>query len=158
MFTYQTGKFPYAYRHGNNYQMGIHDIYGNSNLVKPTKNRTEGELILARRRALKRMQLQGIVQKHQVLENEISAAYKVKILATKMIYQLIPPDDHRRNISKKSIQTWKDYFVGVMSGMATTFPLNLWCQAIPRAEQQILLYGPVASNHGNQSITLLALV
>ena len=48
------------------------------------KNRKEGELILVRRRYLKQMQLQVIVPKHQVLDNEISAAYKAKILATDM--------------------------------------------------------------------------
>ena len=90
------------------------------------KNRTKGEMILARRRALNRMRLQSIVPTHQVLDNEISAAYKTKINATNMTYQLVPPDDHRRNIAEKAIQTWKDHFVSVLRGTAEIFPLHLW--------------------------------
>ena len=69
------------------------------------KNRTEGEMILARRRALARMDLQQIVPTHQVLDNEISKAYKTKIQATSMTYQMVPPNDHRHNIAEKTIQT-----------------------------------------------------
>ena len=76
MFTDQTGKFPHSSSRGNNYQIVVHDIDRNSTWVEPMKNRKEGEMILAWQRALKQMQLQGIVTKHQVLENEISAAYK----------------------------------------------------------------------------------
>ena len=35
------------------------------------KNKTEGEMILARRRALDRIRYQGIFPKHQVLDNKI---------------------------------------------------------------------------------------
>ena len=139
MFTDQTGKFPHSSSRGNNYQMVIHEIDSNSTWVEPMKNRTEGEMILARRRALTRMHLQGIIPKHQVLDNEISAAYKAEILATDMTYQLVPPDDHRRNIAEKAIQTWKDHFVGVLSGAAASFPMHLWCQTIPQVERQLLL-------------------
>ena len=103
------------------------------------KNCTEGELILARRRGLARMRLQGIAPTHQILDNKISAAYKSETAATNMTYQLVPPDDHRRNIAEKALQTWKDHFIGVLSGTAETFPLHLWCQAIPQAERQLLL-------------------
>ena len=56
------------------------------------KNKTEGEMILARRRSIARMKHQGIVPKHQVLDNEISAAKRKEIWATHMIFQLMPPD------------------------------------------------------------------
>ena len=61
-------------------------------------------MIKARRNALKCMKLQGIVPLHQILDNKISEAYKEEILATKMSYQIVPPDNHRRNISERAIQ------------------------------------------------------
>ena len=85
------------------------------------------------------MKIQGIVPLHQILDKETSQAYKDKIRNTGMTYQLVPPDNRRHNISEKSIQTWKNHFVRVLSGSASTFPLHLWCQAIPQAEQQLLL-------------------
>ena len=99
IYTDQTGKFPHTSSQGNNYQMVIHDIDGNSTWVKPMRNKTKVETINARQRALLRMKLQGTVQLHQILDNEISQAYKDKIHETGMTYQLVQLDDHRRNIS-----------------------------------------------------------
>ena len=85
------------------------------------------------------MQLHGIVPLHQILDNDVFGAYKEEILATKMSYQLVLPNDHRRNIAERAIQTWKIHFIGVLPGTAATFPLHLWCQIIPQAERQLLL-------------------
>jgi hypothetical protein len=139
LFADQTGRFPQQSSRGNNYQMIHHNIDSNSTWVEPMKNRTEGKMILVRRRALAQMKLQQIVPTHQVLDNEISKAYKTEIQATSMTYQLVPPDDHRCNMAEKTIQTWKDHFVGVLSGTSDTFPLHLWCQALPQMERQLLL-------------------
>ena len=96
-------------------------------------------MVLARRRAFYRTRDQGIVPKHQVLNNKTPAAYRKKISATHMNFQPVPPDDHRCNLAEKEIHTWKDNFIGVMSGTVATFPVHLWCQAIPQAEWQLFL-------------------
>ena len=96
-------------------------------------------MIEARNRGLKIMRQQGITPAHQVLDNKISQTYKDEIRESGMSYQLVPPDNHRRNIAKRSIQTWKKYFFGVLSRAAATFPLHIWCQAIPQAERQLML-------------------
>ena len=76
MYTDQTGKFPHCSSRGRNYQTIIHDIDGDSTWVKVMKNRTEGEMIEARRRGLMIMKQQGITPAHQVLDNGISQTYK----------------------------------------------------------------------------------
>ena len=126
MFSYQTGKFPHASSKGHNYQMIVHEIDGNSTWIKPMKNRTKGEMILARRHALARMKLQGINPKHQVQDIKISAAYKAEIQAMHMTYHLVLPNDHHRNIAEKAIQTWKYHFVGILTDTADNFPMQLW--------------------------------
>ena len=141
IYTDQTGKFPHTSSRGKNYQMVIHNIDGNSTWVETMKTKTQGEMINSRRRALIRMKLQGIIPLHQILQNEISQAYKDKIHDTGMTYHLVPPDNRRRNIAKRYIQMWKNHFVRVISGAAATSPLHLWCQAIPQAERQFLLLG-----------------
>ena len=95
-------------------------------------------MILAQIRELARIKHQWIFPKHQVLDNEILAAHKKEIWATDMKFQIVLPDDHRCNLAENSIQTWKDHFIGVMSGTAETFHVHLWCQAIYQAEQQLL--------------------
>ena len=139
MYTYQTGKFPHMSIRGNRYQMIFHEIDGNCTCIEPMKNKTEGEMILARRRALEWMKVQGILPTYQVLENEIYIAYRLEIKQTSMNYQLVPPDNHRRNLADKLIQTWKDHFIGVTSGTLESFPAHIWCQAIPQAKRQLLL-------------------
>ena len=56
-----------------------------------------------------------------------------------MNFQLVPPDYHRHNLAEKAIQTWKDHFIGVMSGAEASFLVHLWNQEIPKAEQKLLL-------------------
>ena len=96
MYTDQTVNFPTRSIRGNKYQIILSEIDGNSTWIEPMKNRTEGEMILARHRALERMKTQGVVPTHQVLDNEISTANRLEIKNTSMTYQLVSPDDHRR--------------------------------------------------------------
>ena len=56
-----------------------------------------------------------------------------------MTYQLVPPNEHLRNIAEKAIQTRKEHFAVVLSGTADSFPLHLWCQLIPHMERQLNL-------------------
>eukprot|EP00804_Cyclotella_cryptica_P012914 CCRYP_002274-RA/>CCRYP_002274-RA protein AED:0.23 eAED:0.09 QI:0/0/0/1/0/0/2/0/1265 len=139
LYTDQTGKFPHVSSRGYRYQMILYHVASNSIWVEPTKNRTEGKLFLAHSRALLRMKACNITPQHQVLDNKISAAYREAITTSAMTYQLVPPDDHRRNIAEKAIQTWKDHFVSALSGTADNFSLHLWCQLIPQMERQLNL-------------------
>ncbi len=135
----QTGKFPAVSSKGNKYVMVLHDVNSNLSWAEPMKNQTGGELILARNRALTRMQQQGINPKHQILDNQASESYKDAIRASGMTYQLVPPDDHWCNMTEKAIQTFKDHFIGVLSGCTAIMPIHLWCQLLPQIEQQLLL-------------------
>ena len=92
------------------------------------------------------MKLCGILPKHQVLDNEVSKAYKDTIQESVMTYQLVPPDYYQLNITEKSIQTWKAHFIAVISGTAANFPIQLWCQLIPQTEKQLLMLGKSQSN------------
>ena len=96
-------------------------------------------MMLARRRALKQMHAVGIIPKRQVLDNKTSTAYRQEIMETGVTYQLVPPDDHMRNIAGETIQTWKDHFISVCSGVSAHLTMYLWCRLIPQAEKQLLL-------------------
>ena len=79
IYTDQTGKFPHVSIRGNRHQFIVHYMDINSTWFEPFRNRTEGGLILTQRRALARMKLCGVVPKNEVLDNEISRAYKDEI-------------------------------------------------------------------------------
>jgi hypothetical protein len=138
MYSDQTGCFPQVSSLGNKYIMVIHDVDSNSSWAEPLKDNTGSKLILARAQALEQMQKVDIVPK-QVLDNQASVAYKKAISDSDMTYELVPLNDHQCNMAEKAIQTFKDHFVGVLSGCAPTFSIHLWCQLLLQIERQLLL-------------------
>jgi hypothetical protein len=49
-----------------------------------------------------------------------------------MQYQLVPPNDHRRNITEKAIQVFKAHFISILCGADKVFPLHLWDRLLDR--------------------------
>ena len=41
-------------------------------------------------------------------------------------------------MAEKANQTFKDHFVGVLSGCTPSMPIHLWCQLLPQVERQLL--------------------
>jgi hypothetical protein len=119
--------------------MILHHVDSNSSWSEAMQNLSGGKLILACARALAQMQRRELIPKHRILNNQASAEYKGAIEASGMTYELVPPKEHQRNMAEKSIQTFKDHFVGVLSGCAPSMPIHLWCQLLPQVERQLLL-------------------
>ena len=94
------------------------------------KNRTEGEMIKAYQKMVDRMLLSGLGLKHHRLGNECSENFKKCIRQNNMTHELVPPDCHRRNIAERAIQTFKNHFVAILSGVDDKFPLSLWCYLV----------------------------
>ena len=57
LYTDQTRKFLRTYSRDNKYQTILHEINSNSKWIEPMKNKTEGDIIIARERALTRIYL-----------------------------------------------------------------------------------------------------
>jgi hypothetical protein len=131
IYANQTGDFPCITSRDNISIMLLHHVDSNSFWVEPLKNQTEGLLIAAQTQAFKQMQKQGIVPKHQILDNQCSACMKLAKefttlldgLVSKMTYKLVPLEDHPRNLAEKLIETFKDHFIGVLSGCAKSMPM-----------------------------------
>ena len=86
VYTDLTGKFSPCSSRGNNYQLIGVDIDSNSSWIEPVRSRSTNNLITARCAVLTCMKAQGIVPQHQILDNEISKAYKEEITLTNMTY------------------------------------------------------------------------
>ncbi|KAL7490234.1 hypothetical protein ACHAW6_015984 [Cyclotella cf. meneghiniana] len=56
-----------------------------------------------------------------------------------MVYELVPPDMHCRNVAEKVIQMIKDHFIAILSRVALTFPMHLWDRLLPQAEMTLNL-------------------
>jgi hypothetical protein len=99
------GRFPQVSSLGNKYIIVIHNVDSNSLWEEALKDNTGSELILARAQALEQMQKAGIVLKHQILDNQASAAYKKAISDFNMTYEVVinatwpkEPSTHSRTI------------------------------------------------------------
>jgi hypothetical protein len=116
MYTYQTGQFPTKSSRDHQYIMVLIKIDSNAILVKAIKNRTTGEINQAYQVLVDCLCSMGVTPKMHILDNECSAEFKERILCNKMQYQLVPPNDHRRNIAEKVIQVFKAHFISILCG------------------------------------------
>jgi hypothetical protein len=111
-------------------------------LIEPMKNRTTGEMIRAYQVLIDQLNSAGIFPKLHILDNECSAEMKATIMLNKMKLQLVPPHDHRCNLAKKAIRTFKDHFVAILCGADNAFPLHLWDRLLPQAEHTLNMLQP----------------
>jgi hypothetical protein len=142
IYTDQTGRFPQKSSRGNQYIMVLVELDSNTILVERMKDRTSGEMICAYQHLVDRLKTAGILPKHHVLDNKCSADFKAAITNNQMTYQLVPPNDHHRNIAEKAIQTCKAHFISIICGADKSFPLHLWCQLLPQAEHTLNMLRP----------------
>jgi hypothetical protein len=56
-----------------------------------------------------------------------------------MTHELVPPDCHRRNMAERAIQTFKNHFVAILSGVDDRIPLSLWCYLVRPAKLTVNL-------------------
>jgi hypothetical protein len=137
--TNQTGAFLMTLQRGYRYIMvGIH-IDANYIFCELMKNRTEGKMITAYQKMVDRMEAAGLGLKHHRLDNECSENFKTCIKKNRMTWELVPPNCHQRNMAERAIQTFKNHFVAILSGVDDKFPLSLWCHLVQPSELTVNL-------------------
>ena len=134
IYTDQTGRFPIPSSRGNNYLMILYDYDSNAILAEPMTNRTSKEILAAYKRLVKKLADAGHHPKLQRIDNECDSALKDYMRSQGIDFQLVPPDDHRRNAAERAIRTWKNHFIAILCGCDEHFPLHLWCRFLPQAE------------------------
>ena len=132
MHSDQTGRFPATSSRGNQYIMVLVEVDGNYIDAEPMKNKSEGSIIKAYLALWARLTAKGTVKPTtHILDNEASAAYKAEIIKNCSI-QLVPPDNHRRNLAERAIQTFKNHFKAKLAEVDDTFPMHLWDRLLPQ--------------------------
>ncbi len=108
------------------------EVDGNFIDAEPMKNRSEGVMIKAYQSLWNRLTISGTVKpKTHILDNEASAEFEREIQKNCTI-QLVPPDNHRRNLAGRAIQTFKNHFKSVIAGVDDSFPMRLWDRLLPQ--------------------------
>jgi hypothetical protein len=119
----QTGTFPYTLQQGNRYIMIAIHLDANYIFCKPMKNRLEDEMIKAYQKIINRMKVAGLGLKTHQLDNKASKMYKQSIPQNGMMHKLVPPDNHRSNLSS----------------VDNKFLLSLWCTLLKQMELTVNL-------------------
>jgi hypothetical protein len=120
IFSNQPGCFPKKSSCGNQYIMVLTKIDSDAILVEPMKNRTAGKMIRAYQTLIDRLRTASILLKLHIVDNECSQDFKDTIQhLNKMMFQLVPPHNHWRNLAEKAIRTFKDHLLPSYAGQTS---------------------------------------
>ena len=76
----------------------------------------------------------------QILDNEVSAVFKYTIVKYQVeIYQLVPPNVHRRNLAERAISTFKAHFLEILAEVDPNFPKYMLDNLLVQTELTINL-------------------
>jgi hypothetical protein len=112
--------------------MVLVEVDGNYIDAEPMENKAEGSIIKAYLTLWARLTASGTVRPMtHILDNEALAAYKEEIKKN-CNYQLVPLDNHKRNLAERVIQTFTNHFKAVLTGVDETFTMKLWDRLLPQ--------------------------
>jgi hypothetical protein len=119
--------------------------------AEPMKNRSAGSMVKAYHTLWKQITESGSIKPMtHILDNEASAELKEAIKKNCTI-QLVPPDNHRRNLVERALQTFKNHFKAIIAGVDNSFPMRLWDKLLP---QTVLTLNLLHQSH--VALTVLA--
>ena len=142
-----TGRFPYQSSRGNKYVLVIYDYDGNAILMEPLKNRQAMEITVAFNKIYNRLVKHINEPKLFIMDNECSNDLKLSILKNKNTYQLVPPNQHRRNAAEKAIRTFKNHFLSGLATCNSNYPIHEWDRLLPQCELTLNLLRSARANN-----------
>jgi hypothetical protein len=97
------------------------EVDGNYINTEPMKNRSAGSMVKAYLALWDHLTATGIIRPTtHILDNEASAELNAEIKKNCTV-QLVPPDNQRRNLAEKAIQTFKNHFKAIIAGVDDNF-------------------------------------
>ncbi len=108
------------------------EVDGNYIDAEPTKNKSAGSMIKAYLALWNRLTATGVIKPMtHLMDNEAPAELKAEIRKNCTI-QLVPPDNHRRNLVERAIQTFKCQSKAILAGVDRNFPMRLSDKLLPQ--------------------------
>jgi hypothetical protein len=128
------GRYPITSARGHKYIFVLYDADANYIHAEPIKSRSADDLVNGFTQCYQALTKNNFKARVIRLDNETSAQFKDHIENTEnLIYQLVPPRDHRTNPCERAIQTFKNHFIAMLSGADPNFPTNCWDLLLPQA-------------------------
>ena len=105
------GRYPINSAHGNQCILVCYDYDSNAILTEALPSISVTCINKGVQKLLDTLTTAGQNPKLQIMDNEAFDILKNILLKRKIHYQIFPPYIHRRNSSKRAIQTFKDHFI-----------------------------------------------
>ena len=121
-----TGIFPYRSTRGNQYLFIGYHFDTNTILATPIKNKRAETITVAWKDQNEKFKRAGIEPRTYIMDNEASKNLKDALHAAEIDYQLVPPHNHRTNLSEREIQTFKANFKSGPASVYLDFLLRKW--------------------------------
>ncbi len=132
MFSNQMGKFPITSAHGNKYIMVAVELDGNYIDCEPIQSRKAKSLTKAYQAIFQRWKSTGVCPNWHILNNEAPEELNQAICDNNCRVEVTLADQHRQNVTKSAIQTFKGHFISVLAGVVDGFPINQWDELLPQ--------------------------
>ena len=124
-YSYQMGKLPVFPSKGDQYIIFICEICSGPIIIEPMRNKTSGHISKAYQVLVDLFKNCGVTPKRYIMDNDTLEQFKHATKKNIITAQLVPPYNHRINISEKVIQTFKIHLISVLCGLDENFPIHL---------------------------------
>ena len=79
----------------------------------------------------------GFKLKFNIIDNVASKAIKTYLEEANIGLQLVEPHNHRVNVAKRAIQTFKNHFIAGLSTCDAAFPTALWSRLVRQGQDTL---------------------
>ena len=106
--------------------MIVYVVDANVMLDEPFKNKASRQLKDSQLKLKKEIDERGFTIDMHILDNEAPALCRDAIEASNSKYQLVLPNNHRRNSAERAIRKHKEHFIRMLIGIDTNFLMPMW--------------------------------
>ena len=133
-----TGKFPVKSLDGMATMFIMYDWSSNAILSRPIPNTKDETIIGKYKETIDYLTKRGFKPRFNILDNIASKAIVTYLKEEcKIGIQLVEPHNHRANPAERAIRTFKSHFIAGLCTYHSNFPLVLWSQLVPQAQDTL---------------------
>jgi len=141
-YTDQTGRFPAVSSCGHKYIMILAEVDGNYIAMEPMKSKETSKLVRIYNAIIEWLAQKEIRPAKQMLDNDPPCEYLEAIKHDNIMWELIPPHNHRCNIAENGIQVEKGHIIANILGCDESFPIKEWHRLLPQIELTLNILCP----------------
>jgi hypothetical protein len=120
-----TGLFPFMSLDGSVCFFVLYHYKSNCILLAPIAGLDDISIFNAYKKQFEELAVKGFKLKLNVMDNQATKHIKKILTENKCKLQLVEPHNHRVNVAKHAIQTFKDAFIAALATTDRNFPLQL---------------------------------